>query len=130
MVVCYDKDRQSRDLGPKFEKKLSFGKYRPSADRALIQRMYDQIRINKKTGNLPTYEYLEEMNATMSAQDQSVQFMQIALKYLPEAKEQLDKAGVELSFEMIEPFMEIFTKVMQEAYQLGREDAVRELNQR
>lgn len=66
----------------------------------------------------------------MSAQDQSVQFMQIALKYLPEAKEQLDKAGVELSFEMIEPFMEIFTKVMQEAYQLGREDAVKELNQR
>lgn len=65
----------------------------------------------------------------MSTQDQSVQFMQIALKYLPEAKEHLDKAGVELSFEMIEPFMEIFTKIMQEAYQLGKDDALKELNQ-
>jgi competence protein ComZ len=55
--------------------------------------------------------------------------MQIALKYLPQAKEQLDKAGVELSFDVIQPFMELFTQVMQEAYDLGKEDARSELNQ-
>lgn len=64
----------------------------------------------------------------MSTQDQSLQFMQIALKYLPEAKQQLDKAGVELSFELIQPFMDLFTKVMQEAYELGKEEALKELN--
>jgi competence protein ComZ len=55
----------------------------------------------------------------MNNQDKSLQFMQIAMKYLPEAKEQLDKSGVELSMELIEPFMNLFTKVMQEAYELG-----------
>lgn len=56
-------------------------------------------------------------------EDKSLQFMQIAMKYLPEAKEQLDKSGVELSMELIEPFMNLFMKVMQEAYELGLEDA-------
>ncbi|MCM3570006.1 ComZ family protein [Neobacillus mesonae] len=57
------------------------------------------------------------------SQDKSLQFMQIAMKHLPEAKEQLDKSGVELSMELIEPFMGLFMKVMQEAYELGLEDA-------
>ncbi|AZU61246.1 ComZ family protein [Neobacillus mesonae] len=57
-------------------------------------------------------------------EDKSLQFMQIAMKYLPEAKEQLDKSGVELSMDLIEPFMNLFMKVMQEAYELGREDAI------
>jgi competence protein ComZ len=65
----------------------------------------------------------------MNDQDKSLQFMQIALKYLPQAKEQLDKAGVELSLDVIQPFMELFTKVMQEAYDLGREEASKEVNQ-
>lgn len=65
----------------------------------------------------------------MSTQEKSLQFMQIALKYLPQAKAQLDKAGVELSFDIIQPFMDMFTQVMQEAYELGREDALKELNQ-
>ena len=56
---------------------------------------------------------------TMNSQDKTLEFMQIAMKYLPDAKEQLDKAGVELSMELIEPFMNLFTKVMQEAYELG-----------
>ncbi|PFO06419.1 competence protein ComG [Bacillus sp. AFS076308] len=51
--------------------------------------------------------------------------MQIAMKYLPEAKEQLDQAGVELSMELIQPFMNLFSKVMQEAYELGKEDALK-----
>ncbi|PLS03079.1 competence protein ComG [Neobacillus cucumis] len=52
--------------------------------------------------------------------------MQIAMKYLPEAKEQLDQAGVELSMDLIQPFMNLFTKVMQEAYELGKADALKE----
>jgi competence protein ComZ len=59
-------------------------------------------------------------------QDNTLQFMQIAMKYLPEAKEQLDQAGVELTMELIQPFMNLFTKVMQEAYELGKEDALKE----
>ena len=62
----------------------------------------------------------------MINQDKSLQFMQIGMKYLPEAKEQLDQAGVELSMELIQPFMNLFTKVMQEAYELGKEDALSE----
>jgi competence protein ComZ len=65
----------------------------------------------------------------MSNQEKSLQFMQIAMKYLPEAKEQLDKAGVELSMELIQPFMNLFSKVMEEAYELGFEEAKNELNQ-
>ncbi|MEH7335843.1 ComZ family protein [Neobacillus drentensis] len=65
----------------------------------------------------------------MNNQDKSLQFMMIAMKYLPEAKEQLEKSGVELSMELIEPFMNLFTKVMQEAYNLGREEALQEVNQ-
>ncbi|MBM7586509.1 competence protein ComZ [Bacillus pakistanensis] len=57
-------------------------------------------------------------------QDKNMEFMQIAMKYLPEAKEQLDQAGVELSMEMIQPFMQLFTKVMNEAYELGKQDAL------
>nr|WP_211214209.1 ComZ family protein [Neobacillus bataviensis] len=59
-------------------------------------------------------------------QDKTLQFMQIAMKYLPEAKDQLDQAGVELSMELIQPFMDLFTNVMQEAYELGRADALAE----
>jgi competence protein ComZ len=62
----------------------------------------------------------------MNNQDNTLQFMQIAMKYLPEAKEQLDQAGVELTMDLIEPFMNLFTKVMQEAYELGKEDALKE----
>lgn len=59
----------------------------------------------------------------MTMNDKTMEFMQIAMKYLPEAKEELDKAGVELSFELIQPFMNLFTKVMNEAYELGKADA-------
>ncbi|WP_308162111.1 ComZ family protein [Bacillus sp. ISL-18] len=62
----------------------------------------------------------------MNNQDNTLQFMQIAMKHLPEAKEQLDQAGVELTMDLIQPFMNLFTKVMQEAYELGKEDALKE----
>lgn len=70
-------------------------------------------------------ETTDFMNTT---QEQSLQFMQIALKYLPQAKEQLDKAGVELSLDSFQPFMNLFTEVMKEAYELGRTEALKEMS--
>ncbi|MFT8319835.1 MAG: ComZ family protein [Bacillus sp. (in: firmicutes)] len=64
----------------------------------------------------------------MTNQEKTMEFMQIAMKYLPEAKGELEKAGVELSFEMLEPFMNLFTKVMNEAYELGKSDAEKKDN--
>lgn len=60
------------------------------------------------------------------SQDKTMEFMGIAMKYLPEAKEQLENSGIELSMELIQPFMTLFTKVMQEAYELGVKDAKQE----
>jgi competence protein ComZ len=53
----------------------------------------------------------------------TMEFMQIAMKYLPEAKQKLESSGIELSLETIQPMMELFTKVMGEAYELGKKDA-------
>ncbi|MDP4164754.1 MAG: ComZ family protein [Bacillota bacterium] len=64
----------------------------------------------------------------MNTQDKTMQFMQIAMKHFPEAKEQMDQAGVEFPMEMLQPFMALFTKVMTEAYELGKEDAKKEMN--
>ncbi|MEK4199290.1 ComZ family protein [Cytobacillus sp. FSL K6-0265] len=58
--------------------------------------------------------------------DKTMEFMQIAMKYLPEAKVELEKSGVDLSMEMIQPFMTMFTQVMNEAYELGKADAQKE----
>ncbi|NPC92175.1 competence protein ComG [Bacillus sp. WMMC1349] len=55
--------------------------------------------------------------------EKSMEFLQIAMKYVPEAKEEMEKAGVDLSPEMLQPFMTLFTKVMAEAYELGKADA-------
>lgn len=60
------------------------------------------------------------------SQDKTMEFMGIAMKYLPEAKEQLENSGIELSMELIQPFMTLFTKVMHEAYELGVKDAKQE----
>ncbi|QED47226.1 ComZ family protein [Cytobacillus dafuensis] len=62
----------------------------------------------------------------MQSTDKTMEFMQIAMKYLPEAKQQLENAGVELSFDMIQPFMNLFTKVMNEAYEMGKAEALAE----
>ncbi|CJR63411.1 ComZ [Bacillus subtilis] len=51
--------------------------------------------------------------------EKSLEFLQIAMKYLPEAKEQLEKSGIELSMEAIQPFMNLFTTVMAEAMSLA-----------
>jgi competence protein ComZ len=60
--------------------------------------------------------------------EQQMQFMQIAMKYLPEAKELLDNTGVELSMEHLQPVMELLTKVINDAYELGKQEALKENN--
>jgi competence protein ComZ len=57
-------------------------------------------------------------------EDKTMQFMQLAMKYLPEAKQKFDEAGIEVSVELLQPFMSLFTKVMNEAYELGKQDAL------
>ena len=58
--------------------------------------------------------------------EQNMQFMQIAMKYLPEAKQILDETGVELSMEHVQPVLTLLTKVMSDAYELGKQDALAE----
>ncbi|ADP31613.1 ComZ family protein [Bacillus atrophaeus] len=55
--------------------------------------------------------------------EKSLEFLQIAMKYLPEAKAELEKSGIKLSAESIQPFMNLFSTVMAEAYELGKSDA-------
>ncbi|WP_404408686.1 ComZ family protein [Jeotgalibacillus malaysiensis] len=57
------------------------------------------------------------------ADDKTMEFMQIAMKYLPEAKAKMDEAGIEVSVESLQPFMTIFAKAMNDAYELGKADA-------
>lgn len=55
--------------------------------------------------------------------DKTLEFMGIAMKYFPEARQKMEQAGIEFSMEMAEPFMDLFKKVMYEAYELGKKDA-------
>lgn len=64
----------------------------------------------------------------MQNQDKTMEFMQIAMKYMPEAQQQLEKSGIQLSMDMLQPFMMLFSKVMNEAYELGKQDAAKELS--
>ncbi|MGA9228115.1 MAG: ComZ family protein [Mesobacillus sp.] len=62
----------------------------------------------------------------MQNNDKTMEFMQIAMKYLPEAQQQLETAGIELTMDNLQPFFTLFTKVMNEAYELGKADAAKE----
>ncbi|WP_050614308.1 ComZ family protein [Bacillus testis] len=55
------------------------------------------------------------------------QFFQIAIRNFPEAKSRMKTEGIELSMSMLPAFMDLFTKVMNEAYELGRKDAQRKM---
>lgn len=61
-------------------------------------------------------------------QQRSMQFMQISMKYLPEAKALLDDMGIELTMDNVQPMLSLLTKVMAEAYELGKTEALQELN--
>ncbi|MDN4523672.1 ComZ family protein [Fictibacillus fluitans] len=54
-------------------------------------------------------------------QELNMQFMQIAMKHLPEGKDLLEKKGVELSMEDIQPMLNLLLKVMNDAYELGKQ---------
>lgn len=55
-----------------------------------------------------------------------MQFLQVAMKYLPEAKGILEGNGVELDMAKAQPVLELLMKVMNDAYELGRQDALAE----
>ncbi|MCQ6265526.1 ComZ family protein [Fictibacillus sp. WQ 8-8] len=55
-------------------------------------------------------------------QELNMKFMQIAMKHLPEGKEFLEKKGMELSMEDIQPMLNLLLKVMNDAYELGKQD--------
>lgn len=62
----------------------------------------------------------------MQNNDKTMEFMQIAMKYLPEAQQKLQEAGIELTMDNLQPFFTLFTKVMNDAYELGKADASKE----
>lgn len=53
-------------------------------------------------------------------EEKTMQFMQIAMKYLPEAKSMLDETGIELNAETMQPMLDLLQKVMSDAYELGK----------
>ena len=62
----------------------------------------------------------------MQSNDKTMEFMAIAMKYLPEAQQKLEEAGIELTMDNLQPFFTLFTNVMNEAYELGKADALKE----
>ncbi len=58
----------------------------------------------------------------------NMQFLQIAFSHLPEAKELLEKSGIELDMEKAQPVLELLMKVMNDAYELGQREALQEQN--
>jgi len=53
-----------------------------------------------------------------------MEFMNIAMKYFPEGKERLKSVGINVSISQLPIFMDLFTKVMDEAYELGKREAL------
>lgn len=58
--------------------------------------------------------------------EKNMKFMQIAMKYLPEAKSFFDQKGIEMDMESLQPMVDMLMKVMTDAYELGKEEALNE----
>lgn len=56
-------------------------------------------------------------------QERNFKFMQIAMKYLPEAQMMLQEKGMEVNMDMMQPMLDVLLKVMNDAYELGAADA-------
>ncbi|MFC7371786.1 ComZ family protein [Fictibacillus iocasae] len=56
--------------------------------------------------------------------DKNMKFMQIAMKHLPEGKALLEQKGIELGLEDIQPMLSLLISVMDEAYELGKKEAL------
>ncbi|WP_221563819.1 ComZ family protein [Alkalihalobacillus sp. TS-13] len=59
-------------------------------------------------------------------QERNMKFMQIAMTHLPEAKQMMEDKGMQLSMEDIQPLLNMLMNVMNDAYELGRTEAVSE----
>lgn len=59
-------------------------------------------------------------------QGRNMQFLQMAMQHLPEAKGMLESSGVELDLAKAQPVLELLMKVMNDAYELGRQEALAE----
>lgn len=59
----------------------------------------------------------------MSNPEMNMQFMQIAMKYMPDAKAFFDSKGIEMSMDDLQPMAELLLKVMNDAYELGKESS-------
>ena len=55
--------------------------------------------------------------------EQNMKFMQIAMKYFPEAKQSLSEQEIELDLEKMQPLLQLFLNAMEDAYELGKQDA-------
>ncbi len=64
-----------------------------------------------------------ESKLGVNEMDQNMKFMQIAMKYLPEAKQSLGEQEIELDLEKMQPLLQLFLKAMEDAYELGKQDA-------
>ncbi|WP_096199008.1 ComZ family protein [Bacillus sp. FJAT-45350] len=58
--------------------------------------------------------------------ENNMKFMQIGMKYMPEAKAFFDEKGIELNMEDLQPMLELLLKVMSDAYELGKEESTNE----
>lgn len=59
----------------------------------------------------------------MMDQEKNFKFMQIAIKYLPEAQMMLKEKGMEVNMDMMQPMLDVLLKVMNDAYELGASEA-------
>ncbi|MFX3624110.1 MAG: ComZ family protein [Ectobacillus sp.] len=59
-------------------------------------------------------------------QQRNMQFLQIAMGHLPEAKALLEGSGIEFDMAKAQPVLELLMKVMNDAYELGRQEALAE----
>ena len=58
----------------------------------------------------------------MNNPEMNMKFMQIAMKHLPDGKKFLDDKGIELNMEDLQPMLELLLNVMNEAYELGKNE--------
>ncbi|GAF13579.1 ComZ protein [Bacillus sp. JCM 19046] len=59
----------------------------------------------------------------MTNQDKNMEFMQIAMKHVPEAKAFFEGKGIEMNLEDIQPMLALLVRVMDEAYELGKKES-------
>ena len=51
-----------------------------------------------------------------------LEYMAMAMKHYSEIKQKLNKAGLDIHKQQLQPFMEIFISMMDEAYEKGYKD--------